>query len=531
MSQITILVIDDSATIRRLVDSTLSPEGYRVVLTANAEDGVERAAEEMPSLILLDHQLPGTTGFDVCQQLLEHPEVRSIPVVVSSTLRKKAYAEYTDLPNVVDMLPKPYTADLLTTTVANGLDTGALIVASQLQGTAIPEVIDQVDDFDLTGTFRGFSLREIIDFLNNAGKTGALQVEAGHGRVSFFVADGRVQAAISTGIDAASITATLPESLQDLAPVLNMTVSGRLGSELDGLVELLDRKVLDPRLLRLLLRHQATMLVRTCFTQKLNGFRFESGKLPPPLYRKLPLDISLAALLVDGAMRCDESELPADTSSVVYIRRKIRGQNLDRAGLSPQHVKVLGLIDNPVSIAELAPQLRWTEDEVKRVLHGLCLAELAEAQTRGHKRNIVAFEADGHDGQMLRSLLSNDDGRYTGKVVRDRLALQLLLKRTRPDGLILSLNSEEEVQFASSLFQRLSAKRSELKWIFVLPPFDENDPVPPQLREQATVLHRPYDGEQIAAALDAAFDAAFDAESANDVEADTPDDVPVGAGA
>ena len=43
MSEKKILVIDDSATIRRLVDTTLSPEGYRVVLTPNAEEGVERA--------------------------------------------------------------------------------------------------------------------------------------------------------------------------------------------------------------------------------------------------------------------------------------------------------------------------------------------------------------------------------------------------------------------------------------------------------------------------------------------------------
>lgn len=105
MSQKTILVIDDSATIRRLVDSTLSPAGYRVVLTANAEDGVREAVALQPDMILLDHQLPGTTGFEVCQSLLASDATKSIPVVVSSTLRKKAYAEYTDLANVVDMLP------------------------------------------------------------------------------------------------------------------------------------------------------------------------------------------------------------------------------------------------------------------------------------------------------------------------------------------------------------------------------------------------------------------------------------------
>ncbi|MBX3437653.1 MAG: response regulator, partial [Planctomycetaceae bacterium] len=67
MSQITILVIDDSATIRRLVDGTLSPAGYRVILAPNAEEGLAQAKSVRPDLILLDHQLPGTTGAEVCK--------------------------------------------------------------------------------------------------------------------------------------------------------------------------------------------------------------------------------------------------------------------------------------------------------------------------------------------------------------------------------------------------------------------------------------------------------------------------------
>jgi CheY-like chemotaxis protein len=58
MSQTTILVIDDSATIRRLVDSHLGQAGYRVVLAPNAEEGVALAPQVRPDLILLDHQLP-----------------------------------------------------------------------------------------------------------------------------------------------------------------------------------------------------------------------------------------------------------------------------------------------------------------------------------------------------------------------------------------------------------------------------------------------------------------------------------------
>ena len=99
MSDKKILVIDDSATIRRLVDTELGAAGFRVFLAPNAEDGIEMASEHSPDMILLDHQLPGTTGFDVATQLVADDRTKFIPVVISSTLRKKAYAEYVDLAN------------------------------------------------------------------------------------------------------------------------------------------------------------------------------------------------------------------------------------------------------------------------------------------------------------------------------------------------------------------------------------------------------------------------------------------------
>jgi CheY-like chemotaxis protein len=66
-----------------------------------------------PQLVLLDHQLPGTTGSQVYRQLVQIPALEHTPVVVTSTLRKRAYAEYTEFPNVVELLPKPFTPELL----------------------------------------------------------------------------------------------------------------------------------------------------------------------------------------------------------------------------------------------------------------------------------------------------------------------------------------------------------------------------------------------------------------------------------
>jgi CheY-like chemotaxis protein len=506
MSSPTILVIDDSATIRRLVDGTLSAAGYRVVLAPDAEDGIAKAQSERPNLIILDHQLPGTTGFEVCQKLLTIPELQQTPIVVSSTLRKKAYAEYTDSPNVVDMLPKPYTEELLTTTVANALETGRLIVQSQSDGTAVPEVVHAVEDADVSGSFKVFSLREVLDFLNNSAKTGALEVEAGGTRVSYYLNDGRIQAVVGNGVDVDEIMNTVPESLGDLAPVLKLTVAGRMCSEIDGLVELLDRKVLDPRLLRSVLRHQAAMLAWTCFRTPLKAFRFESGRVASPLFSKLPLDASLASLLVEAALRCDESQLPRETADTYYSRRTLRGQNLDRAGLTAHQMRVLSAVTDPQTADEIATKLGVDVTEIRRVLQGLAYADLIERQVGGKSHSIVVLDDDATTARNLRKRLDEEGGRYAAKIVRDQLAVQLLLKRSRPDALIMPMDTEPERKFALSVHKHLSTHQEGAPmWIGLhrIGDQDETNWTPPIPCD--AVLPRSCDAEEILSQLDRLF--------------------------
>jgi CheY-like chemotaxis protein len=441
MSDKTVLVIDDSATIRKLVDTHLSPSGYRVVLAANAEEGCALASQVNPDLILLDHQLPGTTGYEVCCKLVESQELRTIPVVISSTLRKKAYAEYIDLDNVVDMLPKPYTEDLLKTTVANALETAAMIVNSQTQGSTVPEVIDQLDDAALAGSFALFGLRELLDFLNNGRKSGVLEVEAERARIRFHLDRGRIQGVYASGIDSEEVermVERLPKSLANLAPVLKMTISGRSCAEVDGFVQLLDQKVLDPRLMTKLLRYQAAMLVRTAFTQNLKAFRFECGQ-------------AANSLLVEGAIHGDDS--PADEiETVTYVRRAIRGQNLDRAGLTARHMKVLNVLSDPKDTQELARTLGWNPDEVQQVLSGFVMAELVEQRAHAVAGQFVVFERNPTVAQQLRGSFEDSDNRYVGKVVRDKLALQLVLKRAIPHTIIFAADDPEACRAMQGLF-------------------------------------------------------------------------------
>jgi hypothetical protein len=347
--------------------------------------------------------------------------------------------------------------------------------------------------------------------LNNGAKRGVLHVENDRGRVFFHLDGGRVAGVSASGVDPAELTASLPESLASLAPVLDLTVTGQAGGQLGGILELLDRKVLNPRLLSRLLRHQAALLTLRCFTERQNEFRFESKRTLSPLHQKVPLGISVLALLIEGAMHCDESLLPADDPRQVYVRRLIRGQNLDRAGVSAQHMKLFGLLQQARSVDELTGPMDAGRDELRRALYALTLADLVEVQQRRETRTIIVFEPDLAGAQGLRELREHDSGRYCCKLVRDHLALRLLLRRADPDAFVCGIDNEAAPAVLRDVHKTTLGRGGRTKFVgFIAPERNQGGVAAWSKRvgaELDAVVDGPLTKESLFAALDDLFTA------------------------
>lgn len=80
MSQ-TVLVADDSKTIRQIVEMALKASSWEVVGVTSAQDAMQ-AAREAPSVILLDYYMPDGSGYDVCRALKQDSSTRTIPIVM-----------------------------------------------------------------------------------------------------------------------------------------------------------------------------------------------------------------------------------------------------------------------------------------------------------------------------------------------------------------------------------------------------------------------------------------------------------------
>jgi CheY-like chemotaxis protein/phosphoribosyl 1,2-cyclic phosphodiesterase len=80
----TILLVDDDPDILRLLTMTLRPEGYRLLSATDGNAALEIARAERPDLLLLDWNMPGRNGLEVCRALRAEsdPDFRDVPVVL-----------------------------------------------------------------------------------------------------------------------------------------------------------------------------------------------------------------------------------------------------------------------------------------------------------------------------------------------------------------------------------------------------------------------------------------------------------------
>lgn len=89
MSQKKILIIEDERALRRSMEYRLRKEDYAVVTAQNGEEGLARAAEATPDLVLLDLVLPKLNGFEILRRFKADPAMKNVPVVVFTNLSQE----------------------------------------------------------------------------------------------------------------------------------------------------------------------------------------------------------------------------------------------------------------------------------------------------------------------------------------------------------------------------------------------------------------------------------------------------------
>lgn len=121
LGEITVLLVDDSKTIRRSASNFLSTAGYKVVTAVDGFEALGKVVEHKPDIIFADIMMPRLDGYQTCALIKNNSDYRDIPIVMLSSkdgLFDKARAR------VVGSdahLSKPFTAETLTAAVSEHL--------------------------------------------------------------------------------------------------------------------------------------------------------------------------------------------------------------------------------------------------------------------------------------------------------------------------------------------------------------------------------------------------------------------------
>lgn len=103
----TILVIDDDHDLTAMLTAQLERRNYRVVVAANGREGLQKAYQARPDLILLDIMMPEMDGWEVCQRLRE---LSNVPIIMLTARNIKGDIVKGLESGADDYLTKPFSA-------------------------------------------------------------------------------------------------------------------------------------------------------------------------------------------------------------------------------------------------------------------------------------------------------------------------------------------------------------------------------------------------------------------------------------
>ena len=104
-----ILIVDDELDVRIYVRTLFETSGYAPIVTRNGKEGLEKAKELSPDLIILDVMMPEAGGVTMYRELKADQALKDIPVIMLTGIGEKSFSHYLKMLNLKlkDPIPQP----------------------------------------------------------------------------------------------------------------------------------------------------------------------------------------------------------------------------------------------------------------------------------------------------------------------------------------------------------------------------------------------------------------------------------------
>jgi CheY-like chemotaxis protein/predicted regulator of Ras-like GTPase activity (Roadblock/LC7/MglB family) len=106
-----VLVVDDSLSVRKVVERALLGRQMQVVCAATGSEALERIERDEPDVIVCDVLMPDKDGYEICEFVKRHPRLGRTPVLLMSGIVNDDVRERAARVQSADVLSKPFAAD------------------------------------------------------------------------------------------------------------------------------------------------------------------------------------------------------------------------------------------------------------------------------------------------------------------------------------------------------------------------------------------------------------------------------------
>jgi CheY-like chemotaxis protein len=412
-----LLVIDDSPTVLKVVESALTKLGFTVATATDGQSGLAlvREASTAPDLILLDGLIPGSDAADICRKLAADAASSGVPVVVMATKGDDLGERFAKASNVVDYITKPFSPETLQALVSHVVEartarsraagqdapipppggeagsgpsaaTKQAVAEALSRSTAPPaSAAGAGSGYALAGDLGVISMSEVLSLLREQSQTGGLRaVNSGSGAsVELFFHAGQIDFAAAVGVAEEFLLGRFAVEAGDLSPeALEILLAERArASERPPLfgVDLVARGLVTPAQLKQAMIRQTCELAYETLRWTAGLFEFRRANELPELARQAALGINVDRLLLQGFRRVDEwrvIEREIASFDEVYLRDEHKIGDVPRGTFTRDELAVLEQVNGRQSVREIVRALRMGSFDVSRILFRLLRTKL-----------------------------------------------------------------------------------------------------------------------------------------------------------
>jgi CheY-like chemotaxis protein len=393
-----ILVIDDSPTICKLVELTLTKAGFRVDTARTGEGGIEAAQARRPMLILLDFLLPDFKGDDVCRALSANIALAQVPIIVMSAKGEDIGECFADMPNVLNIITKPFSPEALLAVVSHSLEKigkkaadpslqvssdSRIDIRSLIPGEGEPSTRMADDPMPaLAGDLALISVADVLLLLQDRGYAGTVNLSHGRARMDIYLSQGRIDFAGAQGVAEEFLLGRFLVSGGHLAQeTLTAVIDERRRNDNKELLGayLCARGLLTPAGLRKAMAKQTAALVFESLRWASGRFIFQPLAELPPQAREASLALPVDGLILEGLRRVEEwrvIEQEIGDFDMTFVRNEDKLASIGRGQLLRDEASIADLVNGRNTIRDIIQVSKMGSYDVTQVLFRLLRSKL-----------------------------------------------------------------------------------------------------------------------------------------------------------